>query len=72
MSDGKIAQLRERIGAGSSAHNVDVLRVLLRAALDKRARDEAARGVFRCCACRENFVDPCAGEDTCADCLRRI
>jgi hypothetical protein len=39
--------------------------------LTQRARLEARRQVYRCCVCRESYVDPYEGEDTCSACLGR-
>jgi hypothetical protein len=41
------------------------------AALALRARAEAREGVYRCVCCKENFVVPEDGQDTCDSCLRR-
>lgn len=49
---------------------IDIARVKLRDALARRARAEACRGIFRCTICKESYVDPVIGEDTCSDCLK--
>lgn len=66
-----VDELRSRI-VGNSGAEIEALRMKLRDALNRRAREEAARGVFRCSSCRENFVSPEDGQDTCDDCIRKI
>ena len=75
MSADSIEQLQRKFSRAQEIWNdgeIAALRVKLRDALARRAREESARGIFRCINCRENFVDPSAGEDTCAECLREI
>lgn len=75
MNPASVEVLQKRIGAmecAGSESEVRTLRVKLRDALARRAREEAARGVYRCVFCRENFVDPANGEDTCSDCVKNI
>ncbi len=47
-------------------------RELLAELLCERARRAALVGLYYCAVCRSNFVTPAEGQDTCADCLRRM